>query len=225
MTQQSQPGSTEVIRCPACHHLLRVPMEWLGAAVQCPECQARFRAPVRQGDHLSEPELLAGPVGASCSSPSGTAAADPALWLPAYGLIVCGLAGLIINLFLTWRLFHDPVAARAYVQQQIERLRDWGFGNDEPEEERADRDEQRTDLAMRHLPWIVPTCTVAAALALAGGVSIALRWNYRLAQLGCVAAALNLVGLCCLPGALVGLWGLLLLQSDEGREHFGLLTS
>lgn len=220
MTEESRTGTTEVIRCPVCRHLLRVPVEWLGEAVQCPQCLARFRAPVRQGDKLGEPELLQAPPSTAVAEGVGTA--DPALWLPAFGLIVCGVAGLIVDVAIVWRLWSDPAGSRAYVRHQVERLREWGFGVEEAEEQRQELDERRTELVMRHLPWIVPVSGVAAALALLGGLSIALRWNYRLAQVGCVAAAWNVVGLCCLPGALVGLWGLLLLQSEEGRSHFGL---
>jgi hypothetical protein len=172
---------------------------------------------------LSEPELLeSGKASTPAGAGNGTGSADPALWLPAYGLIVCGLAGLIVNVLITWRLHSDPEGSRVYIQQQVERLRQWGFGEDEAEEVRPQRDAERAAWAMRHLPWIVPASAVMAALALLGGISIALRWNYRLAQIGCLAAGLNLVGLCCLPGAMVGLWGLLLLQSEEGRGHFGL---
>lgn len=222
----SEAGATEVIACPACRHLLRVPVAWLGEAVQCPQCRARFRAPVRQGERLSEPELLeaGGAAAAGNQGGRGAGAPDAALWLPAYGLIVCGLAGLIVNVLITWRLHSDPEGSRAYVQHQIERLREWGFGADEAEAEQPQRDAERGEWAMRHLPWIVPASAGAAALALLGGLSIALRWNYRLAQIGCLAAGLNPVGLCCLPGALVGLWGLILLQSEEGRGHFGLPT-
>lgn len=216
----SERGSTEVISCPACRHLLRVPVAWLGEAVQCPQCRARFRAPVRQGERLSVPELLDEGQAAVAGGASGSA--DAALWLPAYGLIVCGLAGLIVNILITWRLHSDPEGSRAYIQQQMERLRQWGFGAEEAEAERQQRDAERQEWATRHLPWIVPASAGAAALTLLGGISIALRWNYRLAQIGCLAAGLNPVGLCCLPGALVGLWGLLLLQSAEGRGHFGL---
>jgi hypothetical protein len=219
----SEPKSTEVISCPACRHLLRVPVEWLGEAVQCPQCRARFRAPIRHGDRLTEPELLEPTKASSPSGPEGgTGSADAALWLPAYGLIVCGLAGLIVNVLISWRLHSDPEGSRAYIQGQVAQLRQWGFGEEEAEEQRPQQDAERVAWAMRHLPWIVPASAVLAALALLGGISIALRWNYRLAQIGCLAAGLNLVGLCCLPGAIVGLWGLLLLQSEEGRGHFGL---
>ncbi len=210
--------ATEIIRCPTCRHLLRVPQEWLGTAVQCPECRTQFQAPVRLDGGLSEPVVLQAPARAAAASPPP----DNALYLPAYGLLVCGIAGLIVNLAITWRLHADPEGSREYIRGQVAKLREYGFGADDPEELRDQLDEARTAQAMRHLPWVVPAAAVAAALALLGGLSIALRWNYRLAQLGCIAAAFNLVGLCCLPGALVGLWALLLMQSAEGRGHFGL---
>jgi hypothetical protein len=61
----------------------------------------------------------------------------------------------------------------------------------------------------------------AGAVTFAGGVAMIRRKGYRLAQVSCLVAALNLPHLCCVPGAVLGLWGLLLLMSDEGREHFG----
>jgi hypothetical protein len=48
-----------------------------------------------------------------------------------------------------------------------------------------------------------------------------LRWNYWLAQLGCVLAMINISQCCCVPGSLAALWGLLMLNSEEGRGHFG----
>jgi hypothetical protein len=40
-------------------------------------------------------------------------------------------------------------------------------------------------------------------------------------MLGCFAAALNVNELgCCFPGALAGIWGILMLVRDEGRRYF-----
>ena len=60
----------------------------------------------------------------------------------------------------------------------------------------------------------------ASAVVFAGGLSMTRRRNYRLAQVACVLAAVNVAHGCCIPGALAGLWGMLMLSSDEGREHF-----
>jgi hypothetical protein len=59
-----------------------------------------------------------------------------------------------------------------------------------------------------------------SAAVFVGGLSVVRRRNYRFAQIACVLAAVNVAHACCVPGALFGLWGLLMLNSDEGREHF-----
>jgi hypothetical protein len=66
-----------------------------------------------------------------------------------------------------------------------------------------------------------PLSLAVSAAVFLGGLSIALRWNFRLAQLGCVLAMLNIANGCCIPGAVAGLWGILMLNSEEGRGHFG----
>ena len=69
--------------------------------------------------------------------------------------------------------------------------------------------------------WVLPLFAGVSAIVLLGGLSIVLRWSHGLAQMGCVAAALNLPHLCCVPGSIAGLWGLVMLNSAEGRAHFG----
>jgi hypothetical protein len=69
---------------------------------------------------------------------------------------------------------------------------------------------------------MLPLALAVSAVVFSGGLSIATRRNYRFAKFACVLAALNFPHLCCIPGAIAGLWGLLMLSSDEGREHFGL---
>jgi hypothetical protein len=62
--------------------------------------------------------------------------------------------------------------------------------------------------------------TAVSALAFLGGVAILRgRW-YPLAVAGCVAAILNVNHLCCLPGAVAGVWGLMALVRDDVRAHF-----
>jgi hypothetical protein len=212
------PPETEVISCPACNHLLRVPLDWLGQAVQCPECRARFKAPVRDGDGFTQPELLA----RSDTTPAASRKKlDALLLLPAFGLLFCGVAGLIVNGMLTYRFLADPVGAKTNILNQMPEFRKAGFGAGEPPEEHERLDAARAEKWAGYLRWAFPTLAGASTLALLGGLSIALRWNYRLAQAGCVGAALNVTGLCCVPGAVAGLWGLLMLNSEEGRTHFG----
>jgi hypothetical protein len=211
------PPETEVISCPACNHLLRVPVDWLGQSVQCPECKAMFRAPVREGDGFTKPELIAR---AAPATPAPGKRIDPLLLLPAFGLLLCGVAGVIVNGMLSYRFLADPAGSEEYIKNQLVNFRAQGFGADDPPEERERLDAQRAQKVARAMRWALPLFTAVSALVFVGGLSIALRWNLRLAQLGCVAAALNIPHLCCVPGSIAGLWALLMLHSDEGRAHF-----
>ena len=210
---------TEVIACPACKHLLRVPLDWLGTQVQCPECKAMFRAPLRGADgKLTEPELISRPAPATTAP--GPRKPDLMLLLPAFGLLLCGVMGVVVNGMLLYVFVSDPAGARGWARNQMPALRQMGFGSPGTPEERAAEDERNTEQLARHYQWIVPVSLLVSAVVFAGGFSIARRRNYRLAQLACVLASVNLAHCCCIPGAAFGLWGLLMLGSDEGREHF-----
>jgi hypothetical protein len=209
---------TEVISCPACNHLLRVPFDWLGQPVQCPECKVMFRAPVRAGDGFTKPELISRAVPAVSSPPKRL---DAMLLLPAFGLLFCGAAGVIVNGMLTYRFLADPDGSKQYIQNQLANFRNSGFGVDDPPEDRERLDEERAAKTARAMRWVLPLFAGVSTLVFLGGLSIALGWSLRLAQVGCVAAAINVPHLCCVPGSIAGLWGLLMLNSDEGRAHFG----
>ena len=210
---------TEVVSCPACNHLLRVPLDWLGQPVQCPECQAMFKAPARDGaGGLTAPELISRPPAAA--RPAARKKPDAMLLLPAFGLLLCGVVGLTANAVLAYRMLSDPAGGKRWAKDMIPALRQAGFGAGDPPEEREKLDEQRAEEMARVFRWVFPAGAGLSALALLGGLSVVLRRSHRLAQIGCVAAAVNLPHLCCVPGALAGLWGLLMLNSEEGRAHF-----
>lgn len=215
--QSNQTPETEVIACPACKHLLRVPLDWLGTQVQCPECKALFRAPVRGADgKLTEPLLLTPAPAAPVRKRF-----DAMLLLPAFGLLLCGAIGVLVNGVLLYLLLSDPVWGKSWAKAQVETVRKLGgAAPEEPPEQKAAKDEQEAERLARQFRVILPLALVASAVVLAGGLSIALRWNYRLAQVACVLASINIAHCCCVPGAAFGLWGLLMLGSDEGREHF-----
>ena len=215
--QYSDSIMTEVISCPACNHLLRVPLDWLGQQVQCPECKAMFRAPVREGDTLTAPELISRP--APVASPSAKKP-DLMLMLPAFGLMVLGVMGLIVNGYMAYLFLGDPAVGEDLVRKQLPELRKLGFGADVPPEQQAQQDDETAKMVARFLRWFEPVAFAISLMTFLGGLSIVLRWNYRLSQLGCVTAAINPAGLCCVPGAIAGIWGLLMLGSEEGRSHF-----
>jgi hypothetical protein len=210
---------TEVIACPACKHLVRVPLDWLGTQVQCPECKAMFRAPVKVDGRLTEPELLSRPT--STTPPAAPPRPDVMLLLPAFGLMFCGIAGAIVNGALLFVFLTDPAGARGWAEKQMPALRQIGFGtpNLPKEEEEAENEKNAKQLAKTYL-WLVPLSFVESVVVFLGGLSIVRRRNLRLAKISCVLAALNVAHACCVPGALAGLWGFLMLSSDEGHEHF-----
>jgi hypothetical protein len=209
---------TEVIACPACKHLVRVPLDWLGTQVQCPECKALFHAPVRIDGKLTEPELISRPT-----TPTPTTAAqkpDVMLLLPAFGLLFCGVASAIVNAVLLYQFLTVPGGAQGWARNQVPALRQFGFGKPGTPEEQAAEDERNAEQLARFYQWAAPLALAVSVVVFAGGLSMARRRNYRLAKTACVLATLNFVHCCCVPGALAGLWGLLMLGSDEGREHF-----
>jgi hypothetical protein len=205
---------TEVAPCPACNHLLRVPLELLGARVQCPECKAFFLAPTREAN---------GTLIAARPLPTPTAprkSADPMLLAPAFGLLLCGVAALVVNGVFTYRLATDPVAVKDAIRYQLAQLRELGVAQDVPPAEQDRADDEQAERVLPVFRWALPIATAVSAAVFLGGLSMLIRWNRRLAQAACVLAAVNVPHLCCVPGAVVGLWGLLMLASAEGRDHF-----
>lgn len=209
---------TEVISCPACKHLVRVPLDWLGTQVQCPECKALFRAPVRVDGVLTGTELLARPD--APAAPKPRVRPDAMLLLPAFGLLLCGVIGTLVNGYFLFFVFSNPAGAKEWAGKQVAATRKLGVGAGGAPEKQAEMDAQETDQLLRWHERILPLSVIASPVVLLGGLSIVFRWNHRLAQVACVLAAVNIANGCCLPGAIAGLWGLLMLNSDEGRAHF-----
>ncbi len=212
----------DVISCPACRHLLRVPPDWLGTPVQCPECRVKFRAPTRGPDgELAGAELL--PDAAATPGPTrARTRPDMMLMLPAFGLLLTGVVGVLVDGYQFARFSLDKDAAVAGLVDQMAQLRKFGLFADDPPGD-AVRDKLDADRAADALPGlraILGVFTAVSAGAFLGGLSIVLRWNRTLALVGCGLAAVNLPGFCCLPGAVFGLWAMLLLFTVEGREHF-----
>lgn len=211
------PSETEVISCPACRHLVRVPADWLGTSVQCPECKAAFKAPVRDGDRLTDAELISAPTTAA-PLPQKRGKLDPMLLLPAFGLMLVGFASTAVNGWTTVRYARDPAAAEQDVGQIV---KTWhGQDKDAKADDGAKKAEQDAAGLAPKIRVLIPVFAVVGAFVFYGGLAMAFRKHYRMAQLGCVLAAINLANGCCVPGALFGVWGLLMLRSDEGRNHF-----
>lgn len=209
---------TEVISCPACNHLVRVPIDWLGQSVQCPECKAMFKAPVKMGDSLTAPELLSRP--APVATPVARKKWDAMLMLPAFGLLLCGAMGAVVNGVFVWTIQTAPDGGHAWAKQQVEAKYRW-VGDDGPPETQGQRLEEAAAQLLRYFRWIFPLMLLVSLGEFAGGIALLAGRSYRLAQIGCVLAVVNFAHGCCLPGTVAGLWGLLMLFSEEGRHHFG----
>jgi len=213
----SPEPATEVTACPGCGHALRVPLDMLGERVQCPECKAMFQAPRRDTEgKLTAPELVP-------ASTRKRGKADPMLLFPAFGLLFVGFAALGVNGVNAVRYIVDADSAKADILIIASQFRKSGLLTDGPENP-AEREKFDDDRAAQLAPTIrrtVPVFAVVSAVVFTGGVAMATRRGYRLAQLACVLAAVNVPNGCCFPGAAAGLWGLLMLNSAEGRAHFG----
>jgi hypothetical protein len=204
------PPETEVIACPACRHLVRVPADWLGQPVQCPQCQSMFRAPVRDGDRLTEPELLSRP---NDSPAAPRSRADTALWFAAFGLMLVGVVSVAVDTFTLVEIARDP---SGYEQAKKDQAEDAAKKLGYDPKELADKGITRWQTFAALAGWGV----ACGAVSFLGGLGMARRRWYRLAQAGCVTAVLNVAGCCCVPGALFGVWGLVMLASGERRSHF-----
>ena len=203
------PAETEVISCPACKHVLRVPPDWLGQTVQCPECQATFTSPRRDGGALTEAVLLTDsrPVQPIRKS------ADVALWLPAFALMLLGVVSLVVNSLTLADIANDPAQFEERKKAEAAEMSKL-FGQDP--QAGANNPGANWPVLAGITGWGI-VCGVAS---FAGGLGMALRKWYWLARLGSALAVVNFAGCCCVPGAFVGVWSWMLLRSDEGREHF-----
>jgi hypothetical protein len=161
-----------------------------------------------------------------------------------FGLLLLGAAGTFVNGYLYYTFRSDPEAARTFAawiirQQAKERPDDApppaGPLSDEEKREREERakafqadQERRVDeTAAAAAPFVGPMQGPFALVSLgvlAGGVAFAARRGYWLAFLGCALAILNVNHVCCVPGAVVGVWGFFALISDDGRRHFGRVS-
>lgn len=180
-----------------------------------------FKAPVRTADGLTDPELIAPP--AAPVAPTAGKRLDPMLLLPAFGLMFVGFAGLVVGAVNSFRYLADAATARHDALQVIEqaRKRGWAPAGPGDSDEQTKADHEQAERMVGPLRVLVPIFAVVSGLVFYGGFAIAIRRHYRMAQLGCVLAMVNLAHGCCIPGLLFGAWGLLMLNSAEARAHFG----
>jgi hypothetical protein len=206
------------VACPGCSRPLHVPPSALGQAVHCPHCKANFRVPGAGGP----PEPLA-------ARPARFGV--PKLLLgPGFALLMVGVTAATVNGVLLGRFLLRPGADLDHARWQVQELRNQQLEllakeakKGEPPPAPPDTSAADEELARAWVQRLVPFHAGSLALGLlaaAGGVATLTGRLYPLALAGCVAAAVNVNYLCCVPGAAAGAWAGLMLVRDEGRRHF-----
>lgn len=226
------------ITCPGCGRPLGVPPTAVGRPAHCPHCRAVFDLPANPDGTPGVP--VPRRVRPKLNIPR-------LLFVPAVGLVVLGIAGTFVGGFLAVRFATVEGADRDYARGLVRQIRgidaadragrptDEGWpqlphaavlgaglaagSNDVLERVKDER------LAAEWGPSVAPINRLSLLLSvatLAGGAALVGGRFYWLALAGCVAAAVNVNHLCCIPGAMLGGWGVLGLVRDEGRAYFGI---
>src|SRR5262245_182259 len=115
-----------LIRCPACDHELRLPVELFGKTVECPQCNTRFASPT--------PAAMSSPPVVRPADERGPAYADDvqalryragnSLRTPAVILLVLSSINLIwhgYSILSVREMVADPDAAEVQIHQEIDR--------------------------------------------------------------------------------------------------------
>jgi hypothetical protein len=169
------------------------------------------------------------------------------LFIPIYSHVILGLAGLIVGVFLILQFLTVPDADYRYAYGRVIEFRSGANARQsiQPTDEAWEHssaaaavgaalaihgapvleDARDQALARAWQPAIWPTTLISLALStltLLSGISMLLGRGYWLAFLGCVAAIIHVNYLCCLPGVVSGVWGLLMLVRDDARQFYGL---
>ncbi len=226
------------ITCPGCGRTLGVPPSAVGRPAHCPHCRATFDLPANPDGTPGAPVPRRARPKLNIPRP---------LFVPAVGLILLGVAGTFVGGTLAVRFATVAGADHDYARALVRQIRgidaadragrptdaEWpqlphaavlgaamtAGANDVLERVKDDR------LAAAWGPSVSSVNQVSLVLSvvtLAGGVALAAGRFYWLALVGCVAAAVNVNHLCCIPGAMLGGWGFLNLVRDEGRAYFGI---
>ncbi|MFO0935054.1 MAG: hypothetical protein U0798_00880 [Gemmataceae bacterium] len=209
-----------LIPCPRCQTTLRVPDEFRGRIVTCLECKTALLA-----TPISEPPALSivPPAAARGGFP-------PRVFIAMSSLILLGVAGMFVNGYYAVQFRNDPQALERYADSTLAQMLSiemFGSQKDESKEKwDPDATKQRAqEWVAEHgerMKMLAFVFMGVSALVVLGGLSFAFRKPYWLGWIGCVASIANLNHGCCFPGFVAGVWGMVVLFSNEGRSYFGL---
>lgn len=229
------------IVCPGCQVPLGVPPTAVGKPAHCPHCELAFFLPANADGTPGTPQLR--------KTPRVNIDIPRFLIVPACVLLMIGFAGTMVNGYLSGLFINVPGSDLEYARGRVREIRinqgiaALGKPTDEDWEQAphaavigsalaigaADvlEEARNEQLAAAWQPAISPIShysTVMSVITFIGGLCILRGRFYWLGVLGCVAAIVNVNHLCCVPGGIVGVWGILSLVRDEGRSHFGIGT-
>ena len=191
--------SDEQIYCPACNHKLRVPADLLGQPVECPQCHARFTAPIRP-DAAPQVRAADGPAADYAHAYADDREAReyrgrglltaPAVCLLVIGVLALGTNGYIIANGLLIQ------ANPALFEQELQNQLDKNPGIN-PKQRQEIADTFTADFFAGLCKWFGGLSLAAALLTVFGAIAMLARRMYWLAVLGAIAA-LNPINCCCL---------------------------
>lgn len=229
-----------LLPCPGCGRPLGLPPEAVGQPLNCPHCGASFHVP-------RGPDGTPGAVAAGAPKARFAASLPRGLVVPVLMLLMLGFAGMFVDGYLSYLFATQPNADYDYAYNRVIEARSIQTMGDTTQATTDDwehiapaaiggtamtmaagevlENAANAELARAWQPSVAPASHysfVASALAAVGGLCILRGRFYWLAIAGCVAAMANVNHLCCLPGGVAGLWGILSLVRDEGRAHFGI---
>ena len=225
MTNSWNATNTQIC-CPVCQSPLAVPAEAYDQPVRCPHCQATFE--VGADVDASSPRVVL--------RRSRVLTIPKSLFGPALALVFFGLAGTLVNGYLSLKFTFQPGADREFARARVSQIRTAGILA-EAKDQARDQAAPRGDLPSADAPlspaeealaeaW-APSMRpihlgglISSLLTLTGAICILWGRHYTLAILGCFTSALNVDPICCVPGGIAGIWGFLMLIRDEGHRHF-----
>ena len=225
--------SSSVITCPnpLCGKPLNLPAAVLGRPLACPHCQTGI-------------DVTLGPDGKPAATTAVKTGRVPGMFLvPGFALLILGAGGFFSNGYVAVTALFDPGGDVRISRLFLDYVRNADETGTPAQQAKGKQDDPREAFAAvlgtaagaaqqeevdrvraeNAAPMVGPFHAVFAVVSLVmvgGGVAILFgRW-YWLAMLGSVAAIFNLGLLCCVPGLVAGLWGVLTLARDDGRRHF-----
>jgi hypothetical protein len=205
----------ELIRCPACDHALRLPTEFFGQTVECPQCGNRFQAPV-----MGQPPVVR-PVEQLTEIPTperdfNRSRVAERLRGPAIALLLSAILSLVCNgiglVYARWIDQHPQ-----QIDAELDRRLD-----ENPDLDREQR-QQAKEIALQLLSSLNLCCggsAIANLLVLVGAIQMLRVRSYGFAVLASILA-LNPVNFpVCFVHVPFGVWSLAVLSNADVRSTF-----